>query len=1326
MSRRLAVIVGIGASAGGLEACESFFSAFPLRKNVAFVVVLHLDPTHESQLAHLLGKSTDMEVVQLAQQQAVEPGRVYVIAPGTSLSLRNGVLVPGKPREPRGHERPVDSFFSSLAEDMEDRAVGIVLSGTGSDGSAGLQDIKAAGGLCLVQDPESAKYDGMPRSAVATGVADHILAPPAMARFLLEYVEHWVGPETESSEGCQSTEHLEAILDELTSGQGLDFRAYRKAMLGRRIERRMALLQIPRLEDYLQHLRQHSTEAVALTRDLLIGVTRFFRDARVWAHLEKEVVPGLVDRCDPDMPLRAWVVGCATGQEAYSLAILILEQLQARGRRTRPQLFATDLNADAIDFARRGLYPATIAADVSEERLSRFFHRQGEHFRVGQRVRDCVTFAVHNLLTDPPFSHLHLATCRNLLIYLEPHAQDKVLALLHFALCPGGLLLLGTSEAAQNHLGPFDTVSEEARIYRAAELSGGRKRPPPNWTRDTGQPGRPAISPAPRGTRDLAKQVQQIVLSRYTSACVVTNTALEVLYFFGPTQDYLAQPTGAARLDLLSWVRPGLYPRLRAGLKEAIDTRHRVTLPEMCVERDGEIYRIECRIDVIPTASEEGDLMVVSFRDLPPLQALESPLSDALLASQLHQELADMRRQLQGTIEELEGSQEALLTTNEELQSTNEELMASQEEQQSLNQELITVNRQLEETNAELRSVNTDVQNLLNSTHLPTVFLDRDFRIKGFTPASTELIPLGPADVGRSLEDIKLRFSDERLFLDARKVLAEGSGLTAEVWNGAGRCYVRKALPYRTDDNRVEGVCLTFQDVTELKQVHHEIQQARVFAEAVVETIQTPLLVLQADLHVRSANDAFFRTFGVRRQDTVGRKVFDIGDGRWDTPALRKLLEMLGHEREGIRDYQVELEFEHIGLRNMCINGYGIESSDASRLILLSFEDVTERRQTEHKTRQRAEDLAQSHQRKDEFLAMLGHELRNPLSGLSHGLELLGMVRDDAARAEDLRQMMVRQTDRITGLVDQMLDVARAMSGKIAISRQPVDLADCAQAAVETIGPILEARRHELTISFPPEEELLVLGDGHRLTQVLENLLMNAAKYTEDGGQIWLLGQGIEDTVEIRVRDTGMGIDAELLPDVFELFTQDRRALHRSQGGLGLGLPLVRRLVELHGGKVRVHCPERGSEFVVTLPRLFGERPPQKNIVRSEPQDVPSHKILVVDDELMIATALTGLLRKQGHQARVVSDGAAALEAARAFQPEVVLLDLGLPDLDGYEVARRLREEHRDRKMLLIALTGYGRDEARLRESGFDEHLIKPPDLKKLGNWLCDLHSRTF
>jgi two-component system CheB/CheR fusion protein len=876
------LIVGIGASAGGLKAFKAFFSRMPADTCMAFVLVPHLDPTHKSLMHELLAKQTGMPVCEAGQGMSVERAHVYIIPPGKYLAIREGVLQLSKPPEARGVQTAIDHFLRSLATDQQEHAVGIILSGTGNHGALGLIEIKLAGGLVMVQQPKSAEYDQMPRSAIDTGLVDYVLPPEQLPEELVKYANHpylRAEPSAEAK-GGETPETLNRVLALLQSRTHHDFRGYRKPMLMRRVQRRMGLCHIESLPAYLDHLRNHPAEVTALYKDLLIGVTGFFREPAAFEVLAERILPELVDRSSAvagqERAVRVWVPGCATGEEAYSLAILLSEQFEARHKPAGIQIFASDIDEESLAIARLGIYPDTIASDLSPQRLQRFFVRTDEHhYQVSKHLREYIVFAAQSLISDAPYSKLDLVSCRNLLIYLEPEVQQKVISLFHFALNENGYLLLGSAESIGPAADMFEPVSKKWRVYRRI----GPVRPervnipiaPAGERRLPMRGGEPATQRPP----DFSRLVQRLVLEECAPASVLVTRLYEVLSFLGPAVNYLAFPPGEPTRDLLALARPGLHTRIRAAARKAIQEGQTVTDAEARVKRDGRYA--PCRITVRPlTEPKEAEgLLLITFQDRPEPKGGEGAESgaagDADLVRQIEYQLKATQEDLQGTIEELKASNEEVMSMNEELQSTNEELETSKEELQSFNEEMNTLNQQLQEKVDELEAANNDITNLLSSSEVATIFLDTELRIKRFTPPTARLLNLQARDIGRSFSDFSMKFHDPALLADCRRVLETLHPLEQEVHTGEERHYLRRILPYRTADNRIEGVVITFFDIT--GRVAAEAR-ARLFA-TVLQDSNDAVTVQDFDGRITAWNRGAERMYGYSEAEALDMNIRD-------------------------------------------------------------------------------------------------------------------------------------------------------------------------------------------------------------------------------------------------------------------------------------------------------------------------------------------------------------------------------------------------------------------------------------------------------------------
>jgi two-component system CheB/CheR fusion protein len=879
-------VAGIGASAGGLDAFKKFFAAMPPDSGIAFVLVPHLDPAHESLMVELLARHTTMPVVEATNDMPVQANHVYIIPPNKYMTIHGGVLRLTGPVERRTSQTSIDLFLRSLADDQQERSICIILSGTGSHGALGLKAVKAAGGMAMVQDPATAEYERMPQSAVATGLADYVLPPEQMPDALIKYIQHaYLNGGTRIEAAPEWADHLTQVLVLLRTRSKFDFRAYRKKMLMRRIERRMGLGHFDTIPDYLAFLRGHPEELKQLVKDLFISVTSFFRDPEAFGQLAIQVLAPLVDNKEADTAIRVWVPGCATGEEPYSIAMLLQEQLAAAHKSCRLQIFATDVDGDALAVARQGLYPESIATDVSPERLARFFTKVDDHtYQVNKQVRETVTFAIQNLITDAPFTKLDFISCRNLLIYLEPDVQKKAVSLFHLALKEGSFLFLGSSETIGRQSDLFATLSKKWRIYQRI----GPARPervdfPIVATTGVGQTAPPAEAGGVRPT-NFAEVTHRLLLEEFAPAAVLINRKYEIFYYFGPCTKYLEIPPGQPTHDLSLMAREGLRTKLRGAVHRAIRDNETMVLTAVRVKRNGDYHPVRVTVRPVQVPKAAAGLLLITFEDeavAPQPSSLPAPpgqvAGDDAALRQLEYELKATREDLQSTIEELESSNEELkasneeiMSMNEELQSANEELETSKEELQSLNEEMSTVNNQLQEKVEELEKTNNDMTNLLNCTDIATVFLNPTFRIKLFTPAATKLFNLIHADVGRPLGDITPRFSDPDLLGDAQQVLQHLIPRETEVQSEDGSWWLRRIMPYRTRDNRIDGVVITFVDITARKEAADVIVRR---LAALVESSADAIFSKDLDGTIRTWNRGAERLYGYTRDEAVGRSV---------------------------------------------------------------------------------------------------------------------------------------------------------------------------------------------------------------------------------------------------------------------------------------------------------------------------------------------------------------------------------------------------------------------------------------------------------------------
>jgi two-component system CheB/CheR fusion protein len=1676
------LVVGVGASAGGLAAFRRLLSALPADGGMAFVLVQHLDPEHESRLAELLSPHTPMSVVEVTGDTPIRPDTVYVIAPGTTLGVRDGRVQPSQADVRSGVRLPVDDLFRALARDCGSTAVSIVLSGDGSDGSAGVRDVKARGGLVIAQEPKESEHAGMPNAAIASGAVELVLRieamPAALERFAAlpartrldptaDLADHPTddvagdvdGDEHDATRATLGVRAFDQLAGMLQTQLDFDVRVYKTGTVQRRLERRMMLSGFERADAYLDHLKGAPAELRLLQRDLLISVTEFFRDSDAFEALRTTVVDPLVARTSDAEELRVWVPGCATGEEAYSVAITFLESMRAHDKRCALQVFATDVDRFALTVARSGHYPHSIVEHLSGDCLARYFRPRDEYgHQVLPILRDCVLFSAHDLTNDPPFSHMNLVSCRNVLIYLSPSAQQDVLTRLHFSLVPEGNLFIGRSESITSDGPRFAPVSQAWRIYQKAGRSPALPAP-----RSRSRPALqgPAVRSADEGPRRVVRGTEsdlarQAVLAAWVAPSLVVSTGGAVVFAHGDLSPYLRFPEGnIAHLELPAIVRPEFATRTLTAVYKCRREKETVVVRS---SPDGEHgIRVHITAKLAPTLGD--DAVILTFQpvdegEVVPSSTMETPLQEAVIG-QLDEELQATREDLQTTakelensIEELRSSSEESLSMNEELQAANEELEASTEELRSLNDELSTVNAQLREKIVLVEQTHDDLQNFFTSSRVATTFLDQRLRVKRFTPAAAEILRLDERDVGRFVGDIAHELLQHDLQREATEGLNTLSSQTREINTRQGRWVARQILPYRTSNGRIDGVVVTFTDITDVKtaterlalrqrqqaviartglqalrdmdlqrfmdQAVREIQQTldtdacsilelqpggqrlllragvdawgqpkeaafvstgadsqagyalqsgepmivedratdkrlsrppplaeagsvsgvtcvirvgdhdygilaartttrRVFAPedatflqamavvigSAIERIQSrlrmalgrdvaqvlaqagtteatlrhvlecfatllPIAVAEAwwrapdgeslartILHVTSADErvevdrAFGRTCFAVGEGVVGR-VFQAARATWYTDlgehagffrressvalglvsafvlpvqsgtkvlgvltlfsrqrlvadeALLRSLEMVGRSigdfvarqeiKQRVRTMAAITESSHDAIVSYGQDGQvtrwlrgaedlfgfpraemlgqsierivpvecreelweayariqhgevvepfetGRQRKDGTR-VEVSVRSVavrdgngevvavssTERDVTRLKLTERR--LLAADQQKNEFLAMLGHELRNPLAAIRNAADLLECSPGEDPNRLRIQAILQRQSAHMSKLLDGLLDVARMIRGKVTLERRPVDLVDVCREVLSDVAPRVAARAIELREDLP-SEEVWVEGDRIRLVQIIDNLLSNSLKYTERGGSVLLVVSATAETATVTLRDTGVGIEADSMPHIFEVFHQSRRSLGRGQeGGLGLGLALVKSLVELHGGRVTATSggKDQGAEFVIRLPVTLKRRAPvpEPSLQRDEPL-----RILLIEDNEDSAEMMCLLLQRAGHEVRVATRGDQGVTMAKASPPDVIVCDIGLPHgVTGLDVARQLRSDAMTQHIPMVALTGYGapQDKEASREAGFDVHLTKPVDARTLRRVLATL-----
>lgn len=1185
-------VVGIGASAGGLEAFIELMKAMPADIQMAFVLVQHLPPDVENLTASILGKHTTMPVMQVTDGLEVRPDHVYVICPGHTMTIRDGRLHLGHSLEKPGHRRPVDDFFRSLAEEQLERAVAIIMSGLGSNGTAGAKMIRAAGGICIAQDPDSAKNTSMPRALIESGLADFVLRPAEIPDLLLRYVAHPYAKGVLPADTDEEQQAYRALIALLRAGVRHDFSGYKKPFMLRRILRRLMLHKLSTIDGYVRMLRQDPAEVNALAEELMIHVTGFFRDTTVWEALRDKVIGPLVTTREAGAPIRAWVSACASGEEAYTLALLLVEAAEAAGKEFDVKIFATDTAETSLAQARAGIFHDGIESEVSPERLSRFFDREGVGYRVKKTLRELVVFDPQNLLQDPPYSRLDICICRNLLIYLEPAGQRRALQLMHFALREGGALVLGSSENIGELEALFQPLDQKAKIFTriSSALPGSMNFPVPRRPAETSIGGALA---RPKPT--IGRLVEQTLLSQFTPVSVLIDADQHIVHFHGSTERYLDQPRGDSNRDLLVLVREPLVGALRSAIHRAMTDGGRGSARSGWTATPGARSCVEIvarKLDVDDT----GGFCLVSFVDIVERNStsggdMPAPAENRL---RLETELKRGGGELRSTIAELKMSHEDLrvangesTSVNEELQSTNEERETSKEELQSLNEEMTAVNSQLQLEMDELESATNDLATLLANTEIAVLHLDLKLNIRRFTPSSTDLFDLIPSDAGRPLAALAPKFIDPDFLDDAQQVAETWDRREKQIKSDAGRIYLRRTLPYRRNDHRVDGIVITFVDVTRLTQAEDALRENEQRCRLILDGIRDhAIFLINPDGLIATWPNGAEQVFGYTLPEAVGRSPDFLYN---EVDRIARVHEQeLARARASGSFVEARWQVRKDGSQFW---GEGtlspvITSSGRIDGFVKVLRDNTNQKLSAEALKQAKREAEAANAARDHFLATVSHELRTPLTPMMLWAQILD--REETSDRPLLREgleMIRKCAEEQHELIENLVDTSRIVTRKLRLDRRPTDLLPLVQTAVDLARPTATAKGLGLESSLDPSAGTGLVDPG-RLLQVIANLLNNAVKFTPTGGKISLALRRTGETVEIQVKDNGRGITPEFLPRLFNRFDPMEDSTTRVASGLGLGLSIARQLVELHHGTITAQSQgeDCGATFIVTLP----------------------------------------------------------------------------------------------------------------------------------------------
>lgn len=1349
------MVVGIGGSAGGLQAAMSLLEALGGDVPVAIVLVLHLAPDHESSAAEILQRVTPLTVSQVRERTLLEAGHVYVIAPGTNLITEDGHVQPGK-GSPRRPSAVIDLFFRTLGEVHKESAIGIVLSGTGQDGSLGLAHIKESGGLAIAQSPEDAEHDDMPRAAITTGSVDLILNAQEIGRRLIDLAKSprpfLLETNTEASpeaariagDNDKSDEKaLQDILTALRSRTRHDFRNYKRATMLRRIERRIQVNRLDSMAAYRDFVRNSPAELGPLLADMLISVTSFFRDPKAFDALQDEVIPRFMESIEAGEEARVWIPACASGEETYSVAILIQEYADRMQYPPRVQIFASDINEAALECARTGVYPANVATDITDSRLLGNFEEEDTRYRVRSSIREMIVFAQHNVLSDPPFSRLDLVCCRNLMIYLDRTAQAVVLEMFAYALKPGGYLFLGNAESIDIANTAFETVSKEHRIYRLRHdaASSIRARIPSQMI----ALGAPALLPSVPVQRSVhmppgnpLEAVHDHALAVASPPSVLINATYDIERVSSGASRFITFGEGVPTRSLLSNVAADIRIELRAALYRASASQQAVRTIFRRNDEDGRGNGPVMTLSVSPVLGADGESLywVVIFDE--PVdssinnlaQSGNEPPAYASTMQRLEEENRSLKLHLQDTLdrsavsnEELKASNEELQAINEELRSAKEELETSKEELQSANEELTTVNFELRMKVDEAGRHNDDLRNLMEASDIATVFVDSGMRVKRFTPRASRLFSLIASDVGRPLMDVKSRLHYDEIVDDATAAFKQLLPIERSVTTLDNEHYLARIQPYRTSQDKIGGAVLTFIDVTELRQAERRARRTEErLRDAIASSKDFAVLSTDKQGAITTWNEGATIMFGYRPDEILGKSI-DILFTAEDRAKGAAQQELSAAAREG-RASDERWHLRQDGTTFFCSGVVTPINTDTGLGFVKIARDISDAKR--HESQQDAElregrrsiaDVKAGANLKDVFLAEMAHELKQPLNLIQVNTELLIRLSEtrDSAAVQRIGGTIMRAVSAQETIVNDLLDHSRVQTGKLKLQREAIDLVEIVQRFTQAMAADLARKQINLELQVP--EVVIVSCDPVRIEQVVWNLLGNAIKFTPEGGTIRVVVAAEQRMARLEVVDSGIGIAPEFLPRVFELFSQGDvvRSVGPRRAGLGIGLALVRELVLAHGGRIDATSPGKGegSSFIVQLPLAATGRQRPASTLLYAPLNC---RILLVDDDSESLSAFAELLKVEGAEVDFTTSPAEALTWLANGEYDLLLSDLSMPEMSGFELIERARALKTSKHFRAFAVSG-DTGEACVREvlaAGFDGHISKPVSLERL------------